>query len=89
MRWLVPFALLTMLLTSMLLYTTSIAFQILLAVQLAFYTLAVVGKIFKRARKMAIFKVPLFFTLVNLAIAEAWFNYFTGKKQVVWDATKR
>lgn len=89
MRWLAPFALLAILLTSATLYVDSLFFQIVLASQLLFYTLALIGRIFRVLQGLIVFKVPVFFVMVNTSIVMAWINYFTGKRQVVWEATKR
>ena len=89
MRWTAPFAMLAMLLTSAALYTSSLFFQVVLIAQLLFYALALIGKIAKGLRGWVLFKIPFFFVMVNFSIVMAWKNYFTGKKQVVWEATKR
>jgi hypothetical protein len=39
--------------------------------------------------KSIIGKIPLFFTMVNLAIIKAWFLFFIGRRQEIWNPTKR
>jgi len=89
MRWLVPFTLPLMLYCSAALSTISLFFNIVLFFQVVFYSAAAIGMAVKPLRSRTLFKVPFFFVMVNFSIVIAWFNYITGKKQVVWEATKR
>lgn len=89
MRWLVPFTLPIMLLSSAVLSASSLFFHIVMISQVVFYSLATIGLAVKRLRSLILFKVPFFFVMVNFSIVIAWFNYITGKKQIVWEATKR
>jgi hypothetical protein len=38
---------------------------------------------------LAIFRIPLFFTNVNLSILLAWFRFLGGSRQVTWEPTRR
>ncbi len=88
-RWLVPFAMIVALITNALLAVHSMFFQIVLAAQVITYLLALAAYLVPPLQKKTLFKIPLFFVLVNLSILVAWYKYLTGYKYVVWDATKR
>ncbi|HVP07685.1 MAG TPA: glycosyltransferase family 2 protein [Candidatus Acidoferrum sp.] len=88
-RWLVPFAMIIALVTNALLAAHCTFFQVILAVQVIMYLLALAAYIIPPLQKSGPFKIPLFFVLVNLSVLVAWYKYLTGYKYVVWDATKR
>jgi glycosyltransferase involved in cell wall biosynthesis len=88
-RWLVPPALILTFVCNAALVNQGTLFQITLAAQGLLYILALAGYLVKPLQKLAPFKIPLFFVMVNLSILVAWYKYLTGYKYVVWDATKR
>lgn len=58
-----------------------------LAIQSAFYGLAVVGWLF--STKPLIFRIPFFFSMVNLSALVAWAKYAMGVRQEIWEPTRR
>jgi cellulose synthase/poly-beta-1,6-N-acetylglucosamine synthase-like glycosyltransferase len=89
MRWLVPLCLVVMLVTSGLLIGSGLLYQILFAGQCLLYALALLAFFVTPLQRNTLFRIPLFFCMVNLSIAIAWFQFLTGHKQVVWTATQR
>lgn len=88
-RWLVPFWLIFLFAMNALLIDRGLFYQVFFAGQLLFYLLALFAYNVKKSRNNIIFKVPLFFAMVNLSILLAWHYYLTGKKFVTWESTKR
>lgn len=89
MRWLVPFALVAVFGLNLLLLDHGAIYRLSMAVQVGFYILVSLGLLFEKLQENTLFKIPVFFLMVNLSILVAWFKYITGQKYVVWDATKR
>lgn len=87
MRWMVPFFLVGTLVSTLLLASTSIVFSALLIGQVVFYGFAIFGCI-KRSLK-GVLKIPMFFLIVNAAIAVAWYQYLVGKRVVLWTPSER
>ncbi|MBT3053851.1 MAG: glycosyltransferase family 2 protein [Candidatus Thiodiazotropha sp. (ex Codakia orbicularis)] len=89
MRWLVPFFLLILLISNYFLIDQFV-YKLLFSGQLLFYSLAIVAlPQNSKLNNTVIGKIPLFFTIVNLAILKAWFLFFQGKRQEIWNPTKR
>lgn len=87
LRWLVPLFLVVALICNVLLISTSAEFVVLLTGQICFYGLAAFGWVTQSLK--SVFKIPMFFLVVNFAIAVAWFQYFTGKRVVIWTPSVR
>ncbi|HFD32725.1 MAG TPA: glycosyltransferase family 2 protein [Gammaproteobacteria bacterium] len=87
LRWLVPFFLVAALTINIILASSSIFFLILLPIHLAFYTIGVYGWLTQSLN--GVFKIPMFFLIVNIAIAVAWWQYLTGKRVVLWTPSER
>lgn len=89
MRWLVPFFLISLLLSNLFLLDSSI-YLLAFITQVIFYLLAVssMSKIINIHEKIYV-KVPLYFIAVNAAILFAWVKYLSGTKQEIWNPTKR
>jgi cellulose synthase/poly-beta-1,6-N-acetylglucosamine synthase-like glycosyltransferase len=89
LRWLVPLFLLTAMAVNGALCLGSIAYSVLLLVQLLFYGIAVTGWLAKSPPSHAALKIPLYFLTVNAAILVAWWRYLTGKRMVMWAPSQR
>lgn len=89
LRWLVPAALVGALMANGFLMDDGAFYRLTMAAQIVFYALAVIGATTPRLQQASLFRLPFFFVLVNIAIAQAWWQYLKGEKQVVWEATKR
>lgn len=57
-----------------------------LALQAVFYGCAALGLL---GISGAAFRVPLFFMMVNISALIAWFKYFTGVRQELWEPSQR
>jgi len=87
MRWLVPFFLVAALASNVLLLSSSTVFVVLFAGQICFYGLALFGWVTQSLK--GVLKIPMFFLVVNSAIAVAWWQYLTGKRVVIWTPSVR
>lgn len=89
LRWLVPFLMVLVAVTNIALLNHGSVYQIVLVGQILFYFLALVALLITAARDIAIFKIPFFFIMVNLAAMIAWFKVMAGEKYRVWEPTTR
>jgi len=65
-------------------------YLIIFLLQLAFYSLAIIGwKDINRLSEKLFVKIPLYFCLVNLSALIAWFRYLKGYRQEIWEPSKR
>jgi cell division protein FtsL len=62
-------------------------FLILLVGQFLFYGIGVYSLFSKSL--IGVLKIPMFFLVVNTAIAVAWWQYLTGKRVVFWEPSVR
>lgn len=88
-RWLVPFAMLTTLITNTILTVVSGQYGLLLLLQAVFYTVALSGLCWRSLLRLPAVKLPAFFVLVNASIFKAWLRYWSGERLVVWEPSKR
>jgi len=88
-RWLVPFALILVFISNSLFISKNLFYVGLFISQIAFYLVALIAILRRELARRIIFKLPLFFTLVNLSILVAWIHYFQGRKIVSWQPSKR
>ncbi len=88
-RWLVPFFLIIAFVTTILGAASSILLKLLLLSYFIFLFLALTAFFEKELKKKPIFKIPLFFTLTNIAILKAWTNYLSGKRTQTWTPSTR
>lgn len=88
-RWLVPFAMLTALITNTIITTVFGRYGHLLALQTLFYAVALSGLRWRALLWLPAVKLPAFFVLVNASIFIAWLRYWSGERLVVWEPSKR
>lgn len=89
MRWLVPFLLLAMLVSNLFLLDSGFYVFVFLC-QLGFYVLAYFAwKNIANLNKQIIGKIALYFTVVNVAILQAWVLFIKGARQEIWEPSKR
>jgi len=88
-RWLVPWFLLSLLVSSMLLWQEHWAYRTLFAAQLFFYAAALVGLVWRRSRRLAVMRILAYFVMVNTAIAHATVAGLCGFHFNVWEPSKR
>jgi cellulose synthase/poly-beta-1,6-N-acetylglucosamine synthase-like glycosyltransferase len=89
LRWLVPLYLVFLFWSNLLLISQNTFFLITLILQVVFYMLAIFASLIKGLKNILIFRIPLFFVMVNYSIVVAWHNYFIGRNFVLWEPTKR
>ena len=65
-RWLVPFWLVFLFVANALLYDQGLFYKVFYNAQILFYLLALIAYLVKKARDVFVFKIPLFFVMVNL-----------------------
>lgn len=87
-RWLVPFGLILIFISNMFLMSNNVLYQTIFSLQIAFYLTALIG-LNKKLTNKTLFKIPLFFTLVNLSILIAWLRYLKGERIIRWEPSKR
>jgi glycosyltransferase involved in cell wall biosynthesis len=89
MRWLVPFFLIAMFIANAVLVGSGFYLAIF-ALQVIFYGLAILAwlKVGSWDEKLAA-RVPLYFSIVNVAILQAWWLFFRGVRQEIWEPSKR
>ncbi len=87
LRWLVPFFLFFSLIFNLYLAKFSLFYFTLLIGQLIFYGLAVIGLL--SIRLQGAIKIPMYFLVVNSAIAAAWLQYIRGKRIISWTPSVR
>lgn len=76
-----------LLLVSNLFLLSSPMYYYFFGLQIAFYALAITGRIWLSDK--ILFRIPLFFSLVNLAGMVAWLKYFSGARQEIWEPSRR
>ena len=89
-RWLIPFFLFVLLLSNIFLIGKSLFYNINLFFLVSFFV--IIGLSFlpmKIFRNFSMFKFTRYFVVSNLAIIKAWFEFFTGKRHIMWQPTKR
>ncbi|HEU4471526.1 MAG TPA: glycosyltransferase family 2 protein [Flavisolibacter sp.] len=63
-------------------------YQFLFAIQLLFYCMAILG-FTPRGSKLKAFKLPYYFTFMNLAVVLGFFRFIRGRQSAVWEKAKR
>jgi cellulose synthase/poly-beta-1,6-N-acetylglucosamine synthase-like glycosyltransferase len=88
-RWLVPFALLLLLLGNPFLWKMGLLYRLMLASQVALYVTAILGLRVGPLSKFKLFRLAGFFLLGNAATATAWLKFCSGEKYVSWQPSQR
>ncbi len=88
-RWMVPFALITALVSNGILALQPGVYRVLFLGQLAFYGTALLYLWTQWLPKVPMLKLPSFFVMVNVSILDAWFRYLRGDRILYWDPSKR
>lgn len=87
-RWLVPFALLSALLTSLVLAVSSPFYALLALIQVGAYVAAAIG-MRRVGRLSGVHRLVTFLVSSNLSILHAWFQVARGRRVVVWEPSRR
>jgi cellulose synthase/poly-beta-1,6-N-acetylglucosamine synthase-like glycosyltransferase len=89
-RWTVPFCMVFTLVASVALFTKGVLFQWLLALQLIFYAATALGKIAPEGGRLRnVLALPCYFTGMNLALANGFIRWATGRQRAAWERTQR
>ena len=87
-RWLVPYALIGMIVANAVLAFQSPIYAVLAVAQVAAYGVAASG--IRRPDELSkLRRLLTFFVLVNVSILNAWANAIRGRRVVVWDPSNR
>lgn len=89
MRWLGPCFLLALLASNLAMAPESMAWALLLALQLAFYALAVAGLLWPRLRAFRPVALAMYFVLMNAAFASGFALLAAGRANVRWAPVAR
>jgi biofilm PGA synthesis N-glycosyltransferase PgaC len=90
LRWAVsPFCLILALVSNLALcfLTDSLLFRISFGLQLAFYAMALIARYGRTNNKL--FKIPYYFTFMNVSVILGFFRFLAGKQSAVWEKARR
>ena len=87
-RWLVPFFLMLLFLSNAFILDGVFYFTVMFS-QVTFYILALLTYMNDNLSNKLYGKIPLYFSIVNIAIFIAWFKYIMGVRQEIWDPSNR
>jgi signal transduction histidine kinase len=89
MRYLMPTFLIAILIASAVLARDSTFYLVMLAGQLAFYSLALAGWLLERAGKRSkLLALPHYFVLANLASLLAFNKFLRGERYAYWETAR-
>ena len=89
MRWLVPWFMIPLLVTSLWLAHAHAIYAIVLAAQCAGYGAALLGQVVPASRRSALVRLAYFFVQVNIALAQAGVQFLQGRRIVTWEPSAR
>lgn len=93
LRWLTPFLLLLLFLTNIFLLHTHFIFRLTFLLELITVFIALIHWLFLNSKKSAgifsYFESIFYFYLVNLALLFAWVKFISGKREIIWEPSKR
>lgn len=89
LRWLSPFCLVLLLLSSLFLNSLSPVYRLAAIAQLIMYCLAATAYFLRSASRLLAFRISLFFVMTNLAIAIAWIKFLRRERYILWESTRR
>jgi glycosyltransferase involved in cell wall biosynthesis len=89
MRWLVPWFLALLLISSVYLYDVAPLFRIALWLQIVGYAVVVLAHFASAAKKSTPVRIAYYFVQANVALAHAGLLFLRGKRVVVWDPSVR
>lgn len=87
-KWLTPFALLVALISNIFLISESYVFLLFFVCQIIFYSFAIIG-VMNTNLIQSWFKIPVFFTVANVAMFHACIDFLRGKHMLAWKASER
>ena len=88
-RWMVPWLLIVAYLGSMFLAISSYFYLFCFVGMSVFFSLGFAASQNRALQSNLLFKVPLFFSVVNAAILVAWVKYVMGERSVAWNPSQK
>lgn len=89
-RWLTPFFLILLFLSSLMIMHKSIIVSSFFWLQFGLYMLVAIAFISRnKSSEKNISKVAFYFVIANMAILKAWYEFIIGRKYIMWQPTKR
>jgi len=89
-RWFVPWLLIVLFLTNLLLMDYIQFYYIIFFLQIAFYLSALLGYVLNLAKiNISVFSVVYYYLVTNLALLIGFIKFLTKKHSYVWDSTPR
>jgi len=93
LRWLTPFLLLLLFLTNIFLLYTHFIFRLTFLFELITVFIALLHWLFLNDKKLSgIFSYVesiFYFYLVNFALLLSWVKFVSGKREIIWEPSKR
>jgi cellulose synthase/poly-beta-1,6-N-acetylglucosamine synthase-like glycosyltransferase len=89
MRWLVPWFLAGLLLSSIILASSGALYFSVAVAQAGFYLAALAALASQSLRTHVLFRIPFFFTQANVAIAHATVMFALGRRVLSWEPSRR
>ena len=89
LRWLAPFFLILCLVLNFALAGAGLLYQIVLAFQILSCLAAAAALAIRGLEHNRFFRIPAFFTMVNLSILVAWIKFICGERYITWERTER
>lgn len=89
LRWSVPWFLILLLITTLLLNHQGGLYSLAMLGQIIFYGIVGIGYLKPALQSRSLVKIPLFFVQVNIAIAHATLKFFSGMRMTVWTPSQR
>jgi len=89
LRWAVPWFLILLATTSLLLAPKGGFYLFVMLCQIVFYGIVITGHLSSYQREKTLVKIPYFFVQVNVAIAHATLRFLRGERMTVWSPSKR
>jgi hypothetical protein len=89
LRWLVPLFLALLFITNVLILGKGFTYLFILAAQIIFYVLALVGALVRKQVDLnQVLYVPYYFCLVNIASARGIMEVYVGKTYTTWSTAR-
>lgn len=88
-RWLLPFAVIAVLVSNAFLWAEGFFYRLALVGQLAGYGAGLLPYSFRKLGQIGLVRLARFFVLVNAATLVAWWKFCRGEKIVIWEPSRR
>lgn len=89
MRWAVPWFLIVLLITSVMLAGSGWVYSLALVLQIVFYGIVLAAHFSPALRTKGYVRIPYFFVQVNYAITHATLQFLGGRRMTVWSPSQR